>query len=177
MATEARVLTEKKDKPLKAPQYAAKEMLTSLFRVSEVGGGHNKTRASRSSKHIDHISPIDIISLVRQGIPGNTIKSVAENFEIKLNALYDLLHITPRTAQRLMKSENLDADISDRIVQLIKIHDKCMEVFQDKEKMIRWLKTPNFALGDETPLSLLDTTDGIELVTNSLTKIEYGVFA
>lgn len=168
MATPARVLAEKKPKPVKETQAKEGMLISTVFGDSR---GAKRGPLGRT------ISAMDLIRVVRLGVPGGTIKSVAEKFEIPLNDMYELLHITPRTAQRMIKTENLHPDISDRVVQLMKIHDRCLQVFEDREKMIRWLKTPNYALGDETPLSLLDTTDGIELVSRSLTKIEYGVFA
>ena len=169
MVTEARALkAEAKKSGEKVQQVKTKEAVYPplLFGYKPRKGGPEGT-----------FNPMDLIAAVRSGLPGNTIKAVAELLQLPLGDVYSLLHITSRTAQRMIKSERLEVDVSDRLVQLIKLHKRCMEVFQDNEKMIRWLKTPNFALGDQTPLSLLDTTDGLELVTKSLTKIEYGVFA
>ena len=120
--------------------------------------------------------PMDFVNAIRTGLPGTSINAVSELLQVSKGEMYSLLHITPRTAQRIVRSERLDVDISDHIVQLMNIHKKCMEVFEDGEKAMRWLKTSNFALGDQTPLSLLDTTAGIELVADTLTRIEYGVF-
>lgn len=123
------------------------------------------------------LSAMDYIKAARIGLPGKAIRVVSETLEIPMGEVYSLLHITPRTAQRMVNSERLDVDASDHLLQMLKIYKRCLEVFQDSEKTIRWLKTANYALGDQTPLSLLDTTDGLELVTKSLIKIEYGVFA
>lgn len=123
------------------------------------------------------LSAMDYIKAARIGLPGKAIRVVSETLEIPMGEVYSLLHIPPRTAQRMVNSERLDVDASDHLLQMLKIYKRCLEVFQDSEKTIRWLKTANYALGDQTPLSLLDTTDGLELVTKSLIKIEYGVFA
>jgi len=123
-----------------------------------------------------NFSAMDYVKAARRGLPGKAIRVAAETLQIPMGEVYSLLHITPRTAQRMMNSEKLDVDASDHLLQLLKIYKRCLEVFQDREKTIRWLKTANFALGDQTPLSLLDTTDGLELVAKSLIKIEYGVF-
>ena len=120
--------------------------------------------------------PMDFISAIRTGLPGHSVNAVSELLQVSKGEMYSLLHITPRTAQRIIQSERLDVDKSDHLVQLMKIHKRCMEVFEDDEKTMRWLKSPNFALGDQTPISLLDTTEGIELVADTLTRIEYGVF-
>jgi putative toxin-antitoxin system antitoxin component (TIGR02293 family) len=73
-------------------------------------------------------------------------------------------------------SKNLDVDKSGHLVQIARILQRCVEVFEDLEKAKRWLKSPNYALGNQIPLNLLDTTEGIELVRDTLTRIEYGAF-
>lgn len=120
--------------------------------------------------------PMEFINAIRSGLPGNSVNAISELLQVSKGEMYSLLHITPRTAQRIIRSERLDVDKSDHLVQLMKTHRRCMEVFEDGEKALRWLKTPNFALGDQTPLSLLDTSEGIELVGDTLSRIEYGVF-
>ena len=120
--------------------------------------------------------PMEFINAIRTGLPGHSVTAVSDLLQVSKGEMYSLLHITPRTAQRVIRSERLDVDKSDHLVQLVKVHRRCLEVFEDGEKAIRWLKTPNFALGDQTPLSLLDTTEGIELVVDTLARIEYGVF-
>jgi putative toxin-antitoxin system antitoxin component (TIGR02293 family) len=120
--------------------------------------------------------PMDFINAIRTGLPGSSVNAVSELLQVSKGEMYSLLHITPRTAQRIIRSERLDVDKSDHLVQLMKIHARCMTVFEDSEKAMRWLKTANFALGELTPLSLLDTSEGIELVADTLTRIEYGVF-
>jgi len=121
--------------------------------------------------------PMDFINAIRTGLPGSSVNAVSDLLQVSKGEMYSLLHITPRTAQRIIRSERLDVDKSDHLVQLMKIHTRCMTVFEDSEKAMRWLKTANFALGEQTPLSLLDTSEGIELVADTLTRIEYGVFA
>jgi len=120
--------------------------------------------------------PMDFINAIRTGLPGNAVHAVSELLQVSKGEMYSLMHIGPRTAQRVIRSERLDVDKSDHLVQLMKIHKRSVEIFEDGDKAVRWLKTPNFALGDQTPLSLLDTTEGIELVADTLTRIEYGVF-
>jgi len=104
------------------------------------------------------------------------MKHVAETLDLPMSELYSVLHINPRSAQRMIKSVNLGIDTSDRLMRLYKVFVRAREVLGDTGKAHRWLKTQNYSLGDQTPLSLLDTSDGVELVLNSLLKIEYGVF-
>jgi putative toxin-antitoxin system antitoxin component (TIGR02293 family) len=129
-----------------------------------------------SSIDMDHEpDSMQVIDLIRNGVSGDSIIRLAELINIPKNDVYNLLNLKARTAQRQV-SKNLDADKSGHLVQITKILQRCVEVFEDLEKAKRWLKSPNYALGNQIPLNLLDTTEGIELVRDTLTRIEYGVF-
>ena len=53
-----------------------------------------------------------------------------------------------------------------------------IEVFnQEEDKYLRWMKKPNYSLGNNTPESLLDSNTGIQEVRNCLNRIEFGNFA
>ena len=129
-----------------------------------------------SSIDMDHEpDSMQVIDLIREGVSGDSITRLADLINIPKNDVYNLLNLKARTAQRQV-SKNLDADKSGHLVQITRILQRCVEVFEDLEKAKRWLKSPNYALGNQIPLNLLDTTEGIELVRDTLTRIEYGVF-
>ena len=50
-------------------------------------------------------------------------------------------------------------------------------VFEDENAAREWINRDNRSLGGESPLSLLDTEAGYELVLDTLGRIEYGVVA
>ena len=120
--------------------------------------------------------PMKIISLVRNGLPGSTLAKVAEAYRMPKSDMYDLLHISAKTGQRIA-TKKLDRDTSDHLVQMIKVYSRANQVFKDPVKAMNWLKSPCYALGDQIPVQLLDTSEGMELVMNTLGRIEYGVFA
>ena len=49
---------------------------------------------------------------------------------------------------------------------------KCLE---GRGRQIDWLREPNFALGDETPLEFADTVPGARRVERLLGQIEHGI--
>jgi uncharacterized protein (DUF2384 family) len=49
-------------------------------------------------------------------------------------------------------------------------------VFEDRDRFNAWMKNNNKALGDKTPLTLMDTLYGIQEVKKLIGRIEYGVF-
>ena len=58
---------------------------------------------------------------------------------------------------------------------IVEVTTRAMEVFGSREKALRWLKAPVRSLGDQSPLSLLDTQEGIERVKDVLGRVEHGV--
>jgi len=117
-----------------------------------------------------------IIDLVRSGLPGGTLGKVADVFQMPKQDMYSLLHISAKTGQRAV-SKRLGKDISDHLIQMIKVVYRANGIFKNSDNAMRWLKTPCYALGNQVPVQLLDTTEGMELVMNTLGRIEYGVFS
>lgn len=66
---------------------------------------------------------------------------------------------------------------SARLLRLARVLARAAEVFDDSELGLSWLKTPVTALGEVTPLSLVDTDIGADSVMDMLGRIEHGVFA
>ena len=62
---------------------------------------------------------------------------------------------------------------SDPVVDVVA---KAIEVFGTRERALRWLKTPVRALGDQTPVSLLNTPEGVAQVQDTLGRVEHGVW-
>jgi len=62
---------------------------------------------------------------------------------------------------------------SDPIVSVLA---REIEVFGTREKALRWLRTPVRSLGDNTPISLLNTPEGLARVQDTLGRVEHGVW-
>lgn len=89
--------------------------------------------------------------------------------------LFSIVRTPESTAHKLIKEDRLlDAGASERVIRVIEIARMANEVFGGSELGARWLKTPNFALNGETPLSMLDTEPGALLVRQILNAIDYG---
>jgi putative toxin-antitoxin system antitoxin component (TIGR02293 family) len=118
-----------------------------------------------------------LIDRIRNGLPGETVITLARKIGVAQKDVAGWLHTTTRTLQRHIETrENLSPEISDRVAQLVRVYCRCNEVFKDEEKVSTWLKSPNYALGGVIPTTLLDTIPGIELVLDELGRIEHGVF-
>ena len=79
--------------------------------------------------------------------------------------------------ERRKHTGHLSPDESERLYRLAKILAFAESVLGDKAKARHWLNSPNRALGNVTPLSLLETEAGADEVANVLGRIEYGVYS
>ncbi len=66
---------------------------------------------------------------------------------------------------------------SEKIIEMAEVTQLGLEVFGSMEKLKLWLETPNFALGSLKPLELLKDSYGKEMVTEELTRINYGILS
>ncbi len=60
--------------------------------------------------------------------------------------------------------------------ELVDVTARAIEVFGTREKATRWLRTPVRALGNQTPMSLLRTAEGLIRVRDTLGQVEHGVW-
>lgn len=124
-------------------------------------------------------SPLALIEIVRKGLPREALEALARSLRIDVLDLSEILPVSVRTLQRYAASKVriLPKDLSDHMLQLAKVYVRAVEVFEDEERAVEWLHAPIIALGERVPLSLLDTSAGVDLVMAELGRIEYGVFA
>jgi len=66
---------------------------------------------------------------------------------------------------------------SARLVRLMRVARLAEEVLGSREKAIGWLHDPNRALGNDTPLSQLDTARGARRVEALLGRLAHGVYS
>jgi putative toxin-antitoxin system antitoxin component (TIGR02293 family) len=59
-------------------------------------------------------------------------------------------------------------------VEVDKLARKGVGVFGDHASFIEWLHQPNTALGDSSPLKMLSTPYGVEMVEDALEALEFG---
>ena len=119
----------------------------------------------------------DLLPLIRSGLPHASLESLMDTLDISQETVAASLGLSKRMLARKKAQARLTADESDRLYRFARIAVRAVEVLGNKEKAGRWLRKPNRALGDEVPLSLLDTDLGAREVETILGRIEYGVYS
>jgi putative toxin-antitoxin system antitoxin component (TIGR02293 family) len=141
---------------------------TAARRVAQALGG---------SKVVGAATAEGLQARLRRGLPFASLAAVASGFAIAPAELTRILHVPARTLARRKKESRLHADESDRLFRLGRIAALAEETLGDRGKAGRWLHAPNFALGGEAPLDLLDTDLGARQVEDVLLRIAHGVMS
>ena len=119
----------------------------------------------------------DLLKLARKGISKKVLATLAKQISLTLEEIAKILHISARTLQRYQPSTLVKAEYSDRAIELARLYERGIEVLGGQNAFNSWLKTPNYALGNESPLNLLDTHIGFSMVFDVLGRIEHGVYS
>lgn len=59
--------------------------------------------------------------------------------------------------------------------KIAKVKDRCNEVFGNSQATEDWLNSEVVALGGKTPLELMETDAGIDMVLLELGRIKHGI--
>lgn len=119
----------------------------------------------------------DLRARRRSGLPYASLDAVSAAYRIAARDLGKILDLPPRTLARRKKERRLHADESDRLLRLGRVAALAEEVLGTRDKATRWLHAPNLALGEESPLSRLDSDLGTRQVEDVLVRIAHGVYS
>lgn len=120
-------------------------------------------------------SPLEWVSSIRRGFPIQALDSLAANIQATLTELAQLLGVSVRTVAQRRRLGSLTSQQSERLFRLARVLARAEEVFDDLGNASHWLKSPIIVLRGATPLSLLDTEVGGEVVMDTLGRIAYGI--
>jgi len=119
-----------------------------------------------------------MIRLTREGISYAEFEFMAEKSAFTLDQWRQFLHVSERTLQRYKKdNKNFEPLRTEKILELLLLQKYSRHVFDTQEHFIAWLHANCLALGNIPPISLLDSSFGIQIVKDELGRIEHGIFA
>ena len=121
------------------------------------------------------ISGIELHREIEAGIPGKSIPTLIIVLEITREDFSELLGRARKTLSDLVHREHLSRVDSDLLYRIARAIVHAVSVFEEARYAVQWLKEPNEALGGATPLSLLATVEGDEVVHSELGGIEHGI--
>lgn len=124
-------------------------------------------------------STLDRVDIIRRGVPYSSIEVISKRINVPVKSVLTMFGLPQTTYNKKRREKSLlNGRDSEVILLLTELVDYGIEVFnQEEDKFQRWMKKPNYSLGNNTPESLLDSNTGIQEVRNCLNRIEFGNFA
>lgn len=125
----------------------------------------------------ERTSPFEVIARSRSGMGHGEVRQLSILLELTIRELATLLSMNERTIARRLVSGSLNKVESERLLLLKALAVHGLRVFEDQGKFNRWLRRPLEILDGQSPLQLLDTATGFQVVDQILGRIEYGVYS
>lgn len=117
-------------------------------------------------------------AMVRKGLPFSAFIEMSDTLDMPLASLLDQLQLSNGLSVKRLKSKPyLNLAVGNAVLCVIKALAKAIEVFEDQEAAVLWMKRKTRTLGGTNPISLMDTQCGYELVLQALGRIQQGVVA
>lgn len=117
------------------------------------------------------------IDWIRDGIPKIAIENLLEKTSVSRAQLCQIIHISIRQLNRYQNDDLLSVEQSNFLYEFTRVYIRGLDIFGDGNTLDQWLMRPNLAVGDKTPLELLDTSEGTRLVDDVLSQIEHGFYS
>jgi putative toxin-antitoxin system antitoxin component (TIGR02293 family) len=110
-----------------------------------------------------------------QGLPLASIE-VLRNEGLTFGEVHGLVVPARTLKHRKEKKQPLSLEETDRTLRIAKILALADRVFGNHEKSLRWLRRKNRRLEERTPLELLRSEAGGDLVRQMLYQIDEGIY-
>jgi putative toxin-antitoxin system antitoxin component (TIGR02293 family) len=120
----------------------------------------------------------DQTTQVREGLPAVYVAEMSDALAMPRASYLDNLHLPRSTIEARIKNKTpLTSSEGSAVLRSAKALARAEQIFEDRAAAATWFKREIRALGGVTPVSLMDTDSGFELVMKTLGRIEQGVVA
>ena len=120
-------------------------------------------------------SRMDLVELGNRGLTKDAVSHLARHLSLSLKDMAALLPVTERSLQRYTSKHPLSPTVSEQVLQIAEAAARGTEVFGGRDRFLAWANQPNTALSGKTPLELLNSRFGADLVLDELGRIEHGI--
>ena len=131
----------------------------------------------RKTLHHDPASVGEWVERIQAGLPVDAALALKAALQLTNEELAALLGVSTRTLARWSPGRSkLDAVSGDRLVRTAQLFAIAGEVLEDDAAAVRWLRSPQPALGGAIPLAYVATDVGARAVEALLGRMEHGFY-
>jgi len=120
----------------------------------------------------------DLITLSNEGLKRASLDALISFLGLPRKQFVEgILDLSVKTIERKRSDDRLDRHTSSHVIEIAKVVEHAMAVFEDEDKVRDWLAAPNRALNGMRPLELFHMPTGLAFVNTVLGRIEEGVYS
>lgn len=119
----------------------------------------------------------DFIYCIREGVPKQALDNIVNVAGFTISEITAIIRTSDRTLRRYTSKQKLNAEQSERVIELAKLYSRGEDVFGSIDAFKEWVDSRVIALGNKKPKEFMDTSIGIEMLMDELGRIEHGIFA
>lgn len=121
---------------------------------------------------------IKLCKNAKQKMPYSILAPLTNCTPFNYNDWSEFLNLPKKTLKRNCRfNKSLKPIYKEKILALMLIYNKGIEVWGNKNTFDDWLIAKNIALGGVLPKDLFKNSFGLELLRNEIGRIEYGILA
>jgi putative toxin-antitoxin system antitoxin component (TIGR02293 family) len=125
-----------------------------------------------------HSPAAEAIDKVRTGFRVSLVGEYAKRIGMPKEDMFVLINLSRTTAHRMEREDKvMDRLRSDAFAGAARVIEKARDMLGSDEAARNWLSTPVPALDFKTPQEWLDTSDGRQIVSGLLDRIQSGAYA
>lgn len=127
---------------------------------------------------LDFNSKMELVEVAQDGVVAHAIPKLAELLQIPVKKAVELFNMSDRTLRKYIKGNALlNTDASEKVLKMFSLFLYGCEIFGGSVNFVKWINRPSFGLRGKVPINLLSSSDGIDLVYDELTRLEFGDIA
>ena len=147
-----------------------------LDKIEELGFD-NKFIKELSFDDILRSKPL-LIKFIKNGISPRLFKAIVDNSPFYMYEWIEFLDLPLRTIQRYLKENKLFKPVhTEKIIEFSILIKQGIDTFGSVDKFKSWLCTPSYIFSGQRPCNLISTSIGIQMVSEELINIDYGLFS
>lgn len=119
-----------------------------------------------------------LVEAAQQGVKANLFFELAKIIQYDITVMENLLNVTSRTIRTYQKeSKTLSPLKGELLLKLARLFQRGEEVFGSLAAFRAWMDKPAYGLDGAAPFSMLNTSEGINIVMDEVERIAFGEFA
>jgi putative toxin-antitoxin system antitoxin component (TIGR02293 family) len=120
----------------------------------------------------------ELLDTVERGLNYGTLKKITHYSGFQQTEIIKALELNRSTLSRRAKAGRFNRIESDKLYRFTEVFSEATKLFEGDTQAARdWLEQPIRALGNRTPISLINTLSGSETVLRLIGRLEDGVFS